>query len=572
MEYRPLPVGVSDFEDMIRNKYYYVDKTLMIRDFLDNKTKVTLFTRPRRFGKTLNMSMIKYFFEDDRDWKGEKRDWACLFDGLRIMEAGEEYLAHMGQYPVIYLSFKDVKRKSLAESYRQMVQAIAYEFVRHAFVMESPALAGERDKYREIMEEHAAEADYERAILFLSRCLEKYYGKKAVVLIDEYDVPLENSFTCGFYDEMLHFVRALFESGLKDNVSLEFAAITGCLRVSRESIFTGLNNLNMVSIRSLHYDEYFGFKPDEVRQMCHYYGMDDNYATMKDWYDGYTFGQTDIYNPWSVLKYIFDARPAKDWLPMSYWANTSSNDIVRSLIERADEEGKGKIEELLAGGTIEVQIHEDITYSEIYDGGDSLWNFMFFTGYFRKIREWLAGTAVYAELAIPNKEVKYIFEQKIQKWFSDRLKGRDMQPFRNAVLDKDCEKLEDELNDIFAETISYMDQNEYYYHGMMAGLLTGIKGYIARSNREGGKGRSDLYLKPVRRSREGFVMEFKVTKVIGEMDAKAEEAIRQIEEKKYDLDLRKDGYRYVSYYGIAFCGKECAVHCKPCGDALGKRV
>lgn len=562
MNYRALPIGISDFAEMIEKEYYYVDKTTMIKELLDTKTKVTLFTRPRRFGKTLNMSMLKYYFEDARDWQGNRRDWSHLFEGLRIMDAGEPYLAHRGQYPVIYLTFKDSKRESFARSYAEMVRVIAEEFGRHDFILEHPGLVEEKERYVSIMRQEGSQNDYETSILFLAHCLEMYYGKKAVVLIDEYDVPLENSFTCGFYDEMVNFIRALFESGLKDNISLEFAAVTGCLRVSKESIFTGLNNISIVSIRSINYDEYFGFKVDEVEQMCHYYDMDDKYETVKDWYNGYTFGQTDIYNPWSVIRYIYDTLPNNDWLPMSYWANTSSNSIVKTLIDRADDEDREKIETLLAGGTITIQIHEDITYNEIYDEGDNLWNFMYFTGYFRKAGEWMEGTKIYAELTIPNKEVLYIFEEKVQKWFREKLKGRDMQPLYNAVIGKDCAAMTEEINDIFEETISYMDQNEYYYHGMIAGLLTGIKGYTIRSNREGGRGRSDLFVKPVRRSREAFVIEFKTTRDFEKLEQKADEAIRQIEEKKYDTGLRNDGYKYISYYGIAFCGKECVVHCR----------
>ena len=563
MDYRPLPIGITDFAEMIEKKFYYVDKTPMIKELLDNQAKVTLFTRPRRFGKTLNMSMLKYYFEDDRDWQGNRRDWSGLFDGLGIMEAGESYLAHRGQYPVIYLTFKDSKRESFVRSYAEMERVIAEEFARHRFILESPEMEEYKEKYLEMMRREGSQNDYETSILFLSKCLEGYYRKKVVVLIDEYDVPLENAFTCGFYNEMVNFIRALFESGLKDNASLGFSAIMGCLRVSKESIFTGLNNFNIVSIRNEKYGEYFGFRVDEVKQMCHYYDMDQEYETVKDWYNGYTFGQTDIYNPWSVIQYLSDARVNHNWLPMSYWANTSSNSIVKTLIDRAEDEEKEKIEALLAGGTIVVQIHEDITYNEIYDEGDNLWNFMFFTGYFRKVREWIEEEIIYAELTIPNKEVRYIFGQKVQKWFREKLKGRDMQPLYNAVLAKDCAVMEEEINDIFEETISYMDQNEYYYHGMVAGLLTGIKGYMIRSNREGGKGRSDLLVKPVRRSREAFVIEFKVTKDFDELDGKADEALRQIADRKYEMDLRNDGYKRISYYGIAFCGKECVVHCRP---------
>lgn len=564
MNYRPLPIGISDFAEMIQKDFYYVDKTPMIKDLLDQKAKVTLFTRPRRFGKTLNISMLKYFFEDSRDWQGKRQDWSYLFKGLKIMDAGKQYSSYMGQYPVIYLTFKDSKRESFKRSYEEIVRVIAEEFGRHEFVLEHPELAKKKEKYLEIIQERGNQKDYETSILFLSQCLQIYYEKKPIILIDEYDVPLENSFACGFYDEMVNFIRVLFESGLKDNTSLEFAAITGCLRISKESIFTGLNNLNIVSIRSTNFDEYFGFKTDEVKKLCHYYNLDDKYETVKAWYNGYTFGQTNIYNPWSVIKYIYDTLPNRNWLPMSYWANTSSNNIVRTLIDNANDDDKTKIEKLLAGGTIEVEIHEDITYDEIYDGGDNLWNFMFFTGYFRKIREWMAEDAIYAEFALPNREIRYIFSQKIQKWFHDKLKARDMQPLYNAVLSKDCTIMEHELNDIFEETISYMDQNEAYYHRMVTGLFTGIKGYAALSNRESGNGRSDLLLKPILRSKEAFVIEFKVTKDIDEMDAKAEEALQQIENKKYDMELKNNGYKCISYYGIAFCGKECVVHCKNC--------
>lgn len=563
MNYRPLPIGISDFAEMIQKDFYYVDKTPMIKELLYNQAKVTLFTRPRRFGKTLNMSMLKYYFEDDRDRQGNRRDWSGLFEGLGIMEAGEACLAHQGQYPVIYLTFKDSKRESFVRSYAEMARVIAEEFGRHRFMLENSELEEYKDRYLKMMRQEGSQNDYETSILFLSKCMEIYYGRKAVVLIDEYDVPLENAFTCGFYNEMVNFIRALFESGLKDNTSLGFSAVTGCLWVSKESIFTGLNNLNIVSIRNEKYGEYFGFRVEEVRRMCHYYDMDQEYETVKDWYNGYTFGQTDIYNPWSVIQYLSDARVNHNWLPMSYWANTSSNSVVKTLIDRAGDEEREKIETLLAGGTVVIQIHEDITYNEIYDEGDNLWNFMFFTGYFRKIREWMEDEVIYAELTIPNREVRYIFRQKVQKWFHEKLKGRDMKLLQDAVIAKDCAVMTEQINDIFEETISYMDQNEYYYHGMMAGLLTGIKGYTIRSNRESGKGRSDLLVKPVRRSREAFVIEFKVTRDFEELDDRADDAIRQIEDRKYDVELRNDGYRVISYYGIAFCGKECVVHCKP---------
>lgn len=559
MDYRSLPIGVSDFADLITNGSYYVDKTLMIKDIIDSGTKVTLFTRPRRFGKTLNMSMLKYFFEDARDYDGNKKDWSFVFDGLDIMDAGEKYTSRMGKYPVICLTFKDAKKGTFEESYRKMVREIASEYERHSFLLGDPRLTQQAERLEALMGQKAGQGDYEDSILFLSECLERYYGMKAVVIIDEYDVPLENAFSCGFYEEMVGFIRSLFESGLKDNSSLAFAVITGCLRVSKESIFTGMNNLSILSIRNNNYGEYFGFTVPEVEEMCRYYGQEHNYAVIKDWYDGYTFGQTDIYNPWSVISYLYDVRANDGWMPMSYWANTSSNSIVRKLIDRADDAVRGTIEELIAGGTVEVPIHEDITYGEIYDNMDNLWNFMFFTGYFRKVSERMEGQQIYVTLRIPNNEVLYIFEEKVRSWFRDRMKGRDMAPLYTAFVNKDCAALEEELDGIFEETISCMDQNEYYYHGMVAGLLTGIKGFSIRSNREGGKGRSDLFVKPVRKSREAFVIEFKVARRIGAMEAKAEEALAQIVDRKYDEELKNDGYDRVSCYGIAFCGKECCV-------------
>jgi len=559
MDYKSLPIGVSDFADLITNGSYYVDKTLMIKDIIDSGSKVTLFTRPRRFGKTLNMSMLKYFFEDAKDYDGNKKDWSYVFDGLDIMNAGEKYTSRMGKYPVIYLTFKDAKKATFEESYQKMVREIASEFERHSILLGDSRLIQQADKLEVLMRQKAGQGDYEDSILFLSECLERYCGRKAVIIIDEYDVPLENAFSCGFYQKMVGFIRSLFESGLKDNNSLAFAVITGCLRVSKESIFTGMNNLSIISICNNNFGEYFGFTVPEVEEMCRYYGQEHNYAAIKDWYDGYTFGQTDIYNPWSVISYLYDVRTNDDWMPRSYWANTSSNSIVRKLIDRADDAVRGTIEELIAGGTIEVPIHEDITYGEIYDNMDNLWNFMFFTGYFRRVNERMEGKQIYVTLKIPNNEVLYIFEEKVRSWFRDQMKDRDMAPLYTAFVNKDCAALKEVLDDIFEETISYMDQNEFYYHGMVAGLLTGIKGFSIRSNREGGKGRSDLFVKPIRKSREAFVIEFKVAHRIGEMETKAEEALAQIADRKYDEELRNDGYDRVSCYGIAFCGKECCV-------------
>lgn len=469
---------------------------------------------------------------------------------------------------MIYLTFKDVKRETFEESYAEIIYEIAHEFSRHGSILDLSKIHDYKEQFEMLMHWKADRTLYGKSIRFLSECLEQYYGKKAIVIIDEYDVPLENAFSRNYYDKMSDFIQMLFESGLKDNPSLAFAVVTGCLRVSKESIFTGLNNLEIISVMSHDYDKYFGLTDAEVRKMCADFNFSDKYELIKNWYDGYVFGKENIYNPWSIIRYIKALRGNPDELPKAYWVNTSSNNIVRTLIDHADDAIKEKIEKLIAGGTIETQIHEDITYNEIYENMDNVWNFMFFTGYFRKVREWMADDKICAELTIPNREVRYIFSEKVRNWFDGKVKACDMTQLYTAFVNKDCAALKKELDDIFGETISYMDQNEYYYHGMVAGMLTGIKGFSIRSNRESGKGRSDLFVKPIRKSREAFIIEFKVAKRISEMEAKAEEALQQIADMRYDKELWNEGYDHISCYGIAFCGKECMVKNCVVDDAL----
>ena len=359
---------------------------------------------------------------------------------------------------------------------------------------------------------------------------------------------------------MIDFIRALFESALKTNSSLDFAVITGCLRISKESIFTGMNNLTVISILNEQYDEYFGFKDDEVRKMCDDYGLSHKFEIFKSWYDGYSFGNADVYNPWSVIQFMFDLRANENCYAKAYWANTSSNSIVRELIGLADESVKAELELLIDGGTIEKPIHEDITYAEVYETMDNLWNFMFFTGYFRKVSERISENDIrYLTFRIPNREVRYIFYTKVTAWFQAKMKQRDMSRLHNAFIQKDVTVFEEELNDIMMETISSMDEHENYYHGLVAGLLTGIKGYITKSNREPGKGRCDLFVRPVSRRKEAFIVEFKVTKKLGELEVKTDEALAQIKDRNYEKELIDDNYSVISRYGIAFCGKECMV-------------
>lgn len=561
MEHKPLPIGVDNFEKLITRGYYFIDKTNFIQELLDKKSDVNLFTRPRRFGKTLNMSMLQYFFEDARNDDGEKQDYSYLFEGLKIMEAGEKYLSHMGQYPVINLSLKGGRQPNYELAYAMLKRQIVYEYLRHMFILKDECMAEYKERYLEIMREQAEPRAYIDALQFLSQCLETYYGKKAIILIDEYDVPLENAYMCGFYGEMISFIRSLFESALKTNSSLEFAVITGCLRISKESIFTGMNNLKIISILNNQYGEYFGFTDEEVKKICEDYRMPHKFEVFKEWYDGYLFGKANVYNPWSVIQLMDDLCEDEDQYPRAYWANTSSNSIVRKLIEMADEDTKMEIEELIEGKSIEKPVHEDITYDEIYKTMDNLWNFMFFTGYFRKVGERFDDNTkqIFMELVIPNEEVRYIFRTKILGWFDEKVKAKDRTKLFESLVNLDTETMEEEIVDLLMETISFNDAYESFYHGFLAGILSGMKGYVVKSNREGGTGRSDLFVKPITRKKAAYVLEFKVADKFSHLEEAADRALEQIENRHYAKELEDDEYAAVYRYGIAFCGKDCMV-------------
>ncbi len=560
MNVKPLPVGLDNFEKLVTRGYYLVDKTLFIKELLDKKGDVNLFTRPRRFGKTLNMSMLQYFLEDARTQDGTKKDHCLLFQGLKIMQAGKQYLSHMGQYPVISLSFKAARQPDFDLAYRMLVRQVADEFRRHRFVMEILPKE-QKARYQQMLWEKPDRESFGDALKFLSECLEQFYGKKVIVLIDEYDVPLENAYFSGFYEPMVSLLRSLFESVFKTNASLEFAVVTGCLRVSKESIFTGMNNLEMISIFSKSYDAFFGFTQEEVKKICADFHLCHKYETAKEWYDGYVFGNTHVYNPWSVIRFVKDMLADDASFPAAYWANTSSNSIVRTFIEQADVETKVEIEHLIEGGTVEKPVHEDITYDEIYHSIDNLWNFMFFTGYFRKVSERMDAKTrqVFAVFQIPNEEVRLIFRTKILAWFDEKVKAKDRTRLFTAFVEHHTGQLEKEITDLLLETISFNDAYESFYHGFLLGILSGMKGYLVKSNREGGTGRSDLYVKPLTRRREAFVLEFKVAKKFRELEQKAREALLQIEDRQYVRELNDDGYEKVARYGIAFFGKDCVV-------------
>ena len=486
MAWKPLPIGVDNFEELITKDYFFVDKTLFIRDLLDMKGEVNLFTRPRRFGKTLNMSMLRYFFEMEEDNAGR------LFAGTKIMSAGEEYLKWMGQFPVISLTLKSMKQATWELSFEMLKKVIREEYSRHWKTVEASGRLNDadRERFQRIRDLKGTDADYADALKFLSECLYTCTGKKTIILIDEYDVPLENAHFAGFYEQMTALLRSLFESALKTNENLEFAVMTGCLRISRESILTGLNNLKIMSITADTYAEYFGFTPDEVEAMLRFYDLEMNLKTVQRWYDGYQFGSTEVYNPWSVINYVDSCRTNKDAFARPYWSNTSSNSIVRTLVEKADLSVKQEIEALIEGKTITKPIHEDITYEDMDSTQDNLWNFLFFTGYLKKIREQQEGETIYMEMAIPNSEVRYIYKNTVLRWFEEKTDKKELSPLYESILNGDTEKMAEILSENLMETISFYDYQESYYHGFLAGMLKNIGNYIVLSNRESGVSQS----------------------------------------------------------------------------------
>lgn len=560
MSFKPLPIGVDNFEKLINNDYYYIDKTLLIKELLDNKTAVTLFTRPRRFGKTLNMSMLKYFFEKEITFEGTVKDNSYLFKNTKIINTSESYLKHMGQYPIINLSLKSSKQPSFELSYRCIKDEIINEYRRHKYILSSDKLLNEEKiKYERICNDDNDEGLYITSIKFLGDCLKKYFNKNVIILIDEYDVPLENSFFEKFYPQMVNTIRSLFESALKTNSSLEFAVLTGCLRISKESIFTGLNNLDIISILNNYYSEYFGFTEAEVKAMLNFYGLSSKFNMIKSWYDGYVFGNTEVYNPWSCEKIVKDLYKDINFLPISYWANTSSNNIIRNLIEKADLSTKEEIENLIIGKTIEKPVHEDITYDEVFESMDNLWNFLFFTGYLKKVSQKYIGKDMYIELKIPNEEVNYIFRSKILTWFKDKIKVKDLSILYDAIIDGNTEIFQKELRKLLRQSISFNDSYENFYHGFVLGILMNMNDYIIKSNRECGSGRSDIYIKSPSVLENAIIIEFKVADNIKDLNKKCDEALSQIDEKSYEEELKTEGYENIIKYGIAFYHKDCMI-------------
>ena len=562
-----LPVGIENFEEIRKLGFYYIDKTRLIEQLLQGWGKVTLFTRPRRFGKTLNMSMLRSFFEIGMD--------KSLFDGLYI--SGNKVLCdeHMGKYPVIFLSFKGVEGLTYDEAFDVLVRVIGKGISRVSFLADSDKLTMlEREQYKglTIIEDGSFVFSKDKLISslqLLSQLLYKHYGQKVVILIDEYDVPLDKAFQNGYYKEMVSLIRGLFGQALKTNEFLQFAVLTGCLRVSKESIFTGLNNFEINSIVDIDHDEQFGFTDDEVMKLLLDYDRSERYPDAKEWYDGYHFGNADIYCPWDVINFAKKLVSDPSARPSAFWINSSGNDMVKRFVDKADQTTRDEIEKLVAGGFVEKQLRLDLTYDEIDSTIDNLWSVLFTTGYLTKIGEVkVPDSESYAyKLVIPNKEVREVFILQIQEWFKAVVAKDDdtMKLLSRAILDKDEKQIARQLNIVMSRMISILDtkapdaMKENFYHDLLLGLLRGSNpDWLIKSNRESGDGFSDILIEPEDPD-AGIVIEVKYAKEMKELDAACEAAMAQIKNKRYDEALRDEGRCDILAYGIAFCRKRCRV-------------
>ena len=476
------------------------------------------------------------------------------------MNAGDAYTSHMGQYPVIFLTLKSAKQRTFQSALFKIKECISQEYRRHAFVCDGVKLSdSEKQLFQKLADGKGTMDEYSGSLQFLSQCLYKETGEKVIILLDEYDVPLENAYFRGFYDEMIDFIRSLFESGLKTNDALKFSVITGCLRISKESIFTGLNHLKIISVSDRQYSEHFGFTEKEVKEMTEYYGHAGRYDDLKQWYDGYVFGNTCIYNPWSVINFMFDLNADEQAFPRPYWVNTSSNQIIHDMISRADTMTRNQIEELLNGKTMDIPVHEEITYDDLEDIGDNLWNFLYFTGYLTKESEYFKNHTVYLKVRIPNIEVKTVYTNTILNWFQESVKKKDFRELYRAMEEKNTGKMGEILTEQLFSVISFYDSAENFYHGFLAGILSQSEKYLVKSNRESGLGRSDLIVKTPSLRGRAFLLEVKVSDSMKHLEQDAKKAVQQIWDKNYMEELKLEGYEQIDAFGIAFYRKDCEV-------------
>ena len=548
---KPLPIGVSDFKSATTN-YYYVDKTLLIRDFLNAIPMVSLFTRPRRFGKTLNMDMLRVFFEKTPE------DTSIYFKDKYIWQCGDYYTKHQGQYPVIFLSFKDVKCSSWQETFQKISKLISLEFMRHDELESSFVLSSyEKEQYHRFASENINEVDCQMGLQLLSLLLHKHYDKECVIIIDEYDTPIQQGHLCDFYNEIVDFMRNFFSGGLKDNPHLAFGFLTGILRVAKESIFSGMNNLKTNSILDNNYSSYFGFTNEEVRDMLAYYDYDyeDKYQEICEWYDGYRFGNSEIFNPWSVINYISD-----QCFPKAFWQSTGSNDIIGEIIGTATPEINENLYKLFCGNTVTTYVDTSVIYPEVQNNPNSIYSFLLVAGYLKVAEIYPQNDGNYmCDVAIPNKEILYVYEKEVL----NRTNQNNVSiSIHQAIFSKDTSKLQSLLEDFMLKSISTMDgASEAFYHGMMLGLCAVLGSqFKVRSNRESGLGRFDIELLPMVKGIPGFIFEFKHTKDINvDLDSLANSALKQIEDMKYDTELNDFGVEDIVKIGIAFRQKSAVV-------------
>lgn len=556
-----LPLGIENFEEMRTRDYYYVDKTGLIRTLLENPGKVNLFTRPRRFGKTLTMSTLRYFFEVGSD--------SALFEGLEISREKDLCEEFMGKFPVISITLKGATGRTFPEARAMLRRAIGNEAMRFQFLLESERLT----KMEQSLYESVVNIDQTGAytmsdellkdsLRVLSRLLEKHYGKKVILLIDEYDVPLDKAYQSGYYDEMVELIRILFGNALKTNESLDFAVLTGCLRISKESIFTGLNNFKVFTIKDVRYREFFGFSDEEVREMLIFYGFDGQYDAVKEWYDGYRFGNLGIYCPWDVVNYCEDLRDGNVARPQNYWVNTSSNRIIRKLMEKADKEIRDELELLINGGSIKKAIRQELTYRDLDSSIDNLWSILFTTGYLTQCGQ---DDGDLTELVIPNREIQWIFEEQVWEWMKKDVRKdfQKLESFCKAFEEGDTEAIESGFNSYLRKTISLRDNSvrkvtkENFYHGILLGLFAGMEGWLVRSNAESGEGYSDISVE-IEDKDMGIVIELKYAENAA-FDEGCRKALQQIRDRNYEEELLDDGMKTIRRYGIACYKKRCKV-------------
>ena len=556
MERKKLPVGIENFEEIRKEGFYYVDKTGLIRDLLNSWGKVNLFTRPRRFGKTLNMSMLKSFFEI-----GANR---TLFDGLAISKETTLCEAYMGKFPVVFVSLKGVDGLTFEDAYGMLRRILRSEVFRLSFLAESKkVLDKEKAAFERFLNEQDTLDDVQESLKMLSSLLYQHYGQKTILLIDEYDVPLDKAFQHGYYKEMVALIRSLFGQALKTNDYLQFAVLTGCLRVSKESIFTGLNNFKVLSITDSRFDEHFGFTDAEVKTLLDDYNLTAHYSETREWYDGYRFGSVDVYCPWDVINHVDRLCGEPNAEPQAYWINTSGNDLVRRFVDKADKTTQGEIERLIAGEAIEKAVRLELTYNEIDNSIDNLWSVLFTTGYLTQAGK--VERSVY-KLIIPNREVREVFILQIQEWFKETVvqDEKPMQAFCKAFLDGNAEEIQKRLTVILGKMISILDtktkddQKENFYHGLLLGLLRCEPNWLILSNAESGDGFSDILIEPEDPD-TGIVVEVKYSPTLAGMESACVTALEQIKSKHYDERLRNEGRENVTAFGIAFCKKRCRV-------------